>query len=247
MSEFFKSFTEWMQKRATTSIIGTYAAFWAAYHWQVFYTTMFVSEDRVYEKFHLLKNEYIHTYFLGLHWNQLETYRGFLIPAAMTFIFIWILPPYIFIPSFKAERKYKLDRRRIVIKGDIEMERERAKLAAENTKTLVEEKKAAVIEREIEEIDPNKLNDLEYEKFMEANDASEVLDHIKTILYERYNGRLNSYAGRGGATVRPPEDPDAIAKAHANGLIEVATPENDPNQTVIKLTEKGKYFLKKYA
>lgn len=242
MSEFFKSFTEWMQKRATTSIIGTYAVFWAAYHWQVIYTTMFVSENKVYEKFHLLKNEYISTYFLGFHWDRLETYLAYLVPALLTFVFIWVLPTYLFIPSFKVERKYKLDRRRIVIKGDIEMEKERAKLVEENTKVLVAEKEAAVIEKEIEEIDPNKLNDAEYEKFMEATDASDTLDHIKTILYGMYNGRLSSYTS-GTRTVRPPEDPDAIAKAHANGLIEITT---DPTQTTIRLTEKGKYFLKKY-
>lgn len=246
MNEFFKSFTEWMQKRATTSIIGTYAAFWAAYHWQVLYTTLFVSEEKVYEKFGLLKNEYLDKHFLEFRVDDFDSYWAYILPAILTVIFIWVLPKYVFIPSFKEERKYKLERRKIVIKGDIEMEKERARLAQQNTKVLAAEKKAAEIEKEIEEIDPNKLNDAEYERFMEANDAAEVLDHIKTILYGGFNGRITRYHD-GQRWIQPPEEPDAIARAHANDLIELISFDNAPNQTAIKLTEKGKYFLKKYV
>lgn len=65
MGEITSTIAEVIRNRATSTTLVTYSFFWLGWHWQGVYTTLFTSENKIYEKFGLLKNEYINHYFLG--------------------------------------------------------------------------------------------------------------------------------------------------------------------------------------
>jgi hypothetical protein len=241
MSEFFKSLFESMHRRATTAVVGTYATFWALFHWQVFYVMLFVDENKIYEKYGYLKNEYINIYFLNPRYSDVYYYLGFLLPALLTWLYIWKLPRWLFMPSFKEERRYKFEKQIFLLEEEKQLETKRTQLAVQSVKTLEEEKKVVKAEKEIIKLDPTKILDREYREFIVKTYARETLQEIKNTVYAHY-GFLGQYTNpSSGYDGVNHTNPDYIAMAHTNGLIEF----NNKN-TQINLTEKGRYFLSKF-
>jgi hypothetical protein len=238
MSEFFKSLLEAMHRRTATSIIGTYFTFWALFHWQVFYVTLFVSQQIIFTKFGMMKNEYINHYFLGIRLDQLSYYFDFLAPVLLTWLYIWKLPDWLFIRSFKVERRHKLDKRIVLIEGETELEKKRLELASQNTKTLVEEKKAVAVEQEIIKIDPTKGLDKEYEQYIKRPYGKGSLIEIKDTVYKHF-GFIGDYQNPSNGRFEVNHvNSNYIAMAHTNGLIKF-----NKDNTQITLTDKGLHFL----
>ncbi|HEY8993005.1 MAG TPA: hypothetical protein VIM37_04140 [Candidatus Microsaccharimonas sp.] len=238
MNEFFSSLLEHMHRRATTSIIATYVFFWATYHWQGIYTTFFVGQDQIFAKFGLLKNEYVNKYFFG-NVNDPSYYLGILIPGILTWLFIWVLPTVLFIPAFKQERAYKLNRRKIVLAGDRHFEEEKEKFALQATKTIEAQIEQKTAEQEIVALDPDMQRQQQFEEFISKPNGSYSLDAIIEAIYKSA-GHMTRYI-RDGSWAGKDVDPDALALAHSNELVEI-----DADGDKISLTEKGKYFISRY-
>ena len=64
---------EYVRKRAVSTILVSYTVFWAIFHWQGIYATIFVDQNVIYKRYGLLKNEYVNKYFFGLDWSNILT------------------------------------------------------------------------------------------------------------------------------------------------------------------------------
>ena len=241
MSEFFKSFAEWLEKRSTTSIISTFGIFWIIVHWQVMYVTLFVSEQRVFEKFGLLKNEYVNKYFLQINgWDDLSYYVNFALPFILTFLFIWVLPNLLFLRAFAEERDFKVKKRLRVIDDTIEIEQHKLNLAKQSTETRKEDKKAVLAEKDIEKLDPQKANEEAFDAFSQSSFFRGTMQAVTAAIYEHF-GNISSYEDSNGNWIQYSMDRAALARAHSNGIVNF-----DKARESIELTEKGRYFVSRF-
>lgn len=238
MNEFFSSIGEHLNKRVTTALLGTYTAFWLVLHWQAVYTTIFVSEQRIFDKFGMLKNEYVHEYFLSPRYDDPTYYLGFLVPALLTWLYIWILPQHLFTLAYSKEQSYKFNKRKIRVQQEIDFENTRARLAKATTKTLVEEVKASKVEKQIESIDPEKALGREFDNFMNISGSSTVLGDIADSVYKHF-GHTTAYSHpANGSWIQHSMKSSSLAQAHSHGLIDY-----NGKDGMITLTDKGKYFI----
>ena len=224
---------EYVRKRAVSTILVSYTVFWAIFHWQGIYVTIFVSQDIVYGKYGLLKNEYVNKYFFGLDWSNsltiynLEIILGWIIPAGLAYFYIWWLPRLVINPAYKREIIYKEQRRVEKIKSEKRIQDEERKLiekqtAAEEARIELADKKAEI----------SAAGERDYKDFITNDKAVSSFDKLLRIVYNRNSiGQTESVAKI---------DPDSLMVVEAFDLID-ATRSNS-----IRLTDKGKYFARRY-
>lgn len=159
MDQFWKSCAEAVTKRTNTGLLGTYAFFWVAYHWQGFYTTFFVPSDLIYRKYGLLKNEYVFKNFFGsklshprIIWFHTpfpnpHVLWGILFPMLLTYLYIWWLPKLVLIHAFKSEQEHKFEKKKIRL--GLEQELVRFERQITKQKSEVIEKKSDNLDAEI--------------------------------------------------------------------------------------------------
>lgn len=148
MDQFWKSCAEAITKRTSTATLGTFTFFWAAYHWQGFYATLFVPSSLIYQKYGLLKNEYVFKYFFGdklLHpkifWFHIyvpspHVLWGILFPAFLTYLYIWWLPKLVLIHAFRSEQEHKLEKKKIRLRLDRELVEYEMQTASQRSETI---------------------------------------------------------------------------------------------------------------
>jgi hypothetical protein len=240
MDKFLDSISEYYKGRVTSIFIGSLMAFWAAWHWQVFITLFFVSEDAIYKQHHLLKNEYINHYFLGVEQGLIPYSLGYIVPLILTLIYIWVLPKWVFLLSYKAEIQHKTDRK-------IERAKEERRLDKQlNTLQMDEIKEEVSVANEVkvlEKISPARAKAQSYEtdfkRFIRNETNVDSLGVIHSTIYKHY-GNIGEYTTPGGDWSRNDVSSDLIARADLNGLV------NLEGGGKVSLTEKGKYFLRQY-
>lgn len=236
---------EYVRKRAVSTILVSYTVFWAIFHWQGIYTTIFVNQDIIYGKYGLLKNEYVNKYFFGFNWSNiltihnLEILLGWIIPAALAYFYVWWLPKFVINPSYKKESIYKEQRKIEKIRSEKRIQDEEKKLiekqtAAEEAKIELANKKAETSKK-----DPTTAWRDQYNReFIINSEDVSSLDSLLNRVY-KYGGRIESRNIRGERTSGM--SPDELLRVDMLGL---ATIEDD-NKSV-RLTDKGKYFTKLY-
>lgn len=235
---------EYVRKRAASTILVSYTVFWAIFHWQGIYTTIFVNQDIIYGKYGLLKNEYVNKYFFGFDWSNilaihnLEILQGWAIPAVLAYFYIWWLPKFVINPAYKREINYKKDRELEKLKADKKRQDEERKLIEKQTAT--EEAKIELADKKAEasEKDPYMDWRQQYDQFIIDRKAVKSLDSL-----------LNRVYGNDGAIYDYDFDGNVEGGMSANELLQVdswglATINNSNGS--IKLTDKGRYFTRLY-
>ena len=224
---------EYARKRAVSTILVSYTVFWAIFHWQGIYVTIFVNQDIIYGKYGLLKNEYVNKYFFGFDWSNiltihnLEILLGWIIPVVLAYLYIWWMPKLIINPAYKKEINYKEQRRVEKIKSEKRIQDEEKKLIEKQTAT--EEAKIELADKKAEA--PAGW-ERDYQDFITNYKAVSSFDELLRIVYNRNSiGQTESVAKI---------DPDSLMIVEAFDLID-ATESNR-----IRLTEKGKYFARRY-
>jgi len=86
MGDITGAIAEAIRNRAASTALVSYSFFWFAWHWEGITALLFTSEDRIYQKFGLLKNEYLRQYFFG--WHTWQSLRGLLGPLLLTTFYI---------------------------------------------------------------------------------------------------------------------------------------------------------------
>lgn len=224
---------EYARKRAVSTILVAYTVFWAIFHWQGIYVTIFVGQDVIYKQYGLLKNEYVNKYFFGFDLSNicavhnLEILLGWVIPAVIAYFYIWWLPKFVINPAYKKEINYKEQRRVEKIKSEKRIQDEEKKLIEKQTAT--EEAKIELADKKAEA--PAGW-ERDYQDFITNYKAVSSFDELLRIVYNRNSiGQTESVAKI---------DPDSLMIVEAFDLIDAT----ECNR--IRLTDKGKYFARRY-
>lgn len=234
--EMLKSFKEILKKRMANPIYGTFIISWSIFHWNFVYSLFFLDQKLVLDSTGLLKNEYLICKFFNI--SDPSFYICLALPFVFTYLVIWKFPKWFFLPAVRKEEEYECEKQKIRLKAKREIEEEKIKLESDKTK-LVEQEKAkieTIIEttkkkEEAEKIDPTLLWDEEYIEFK------------KNVLYKDFGEIIGTiYGGHGYVSRLINAGLGAIVGyCHALNLIEYYDDQNK-----IELTEKGKFFTKKY-
>ncbi len=224
---------EYARKRAVSTILVSYTVFWAIFHWQGIYVTIFVNQDIIYGKYGLLKNEYVNKYFFRFDWSNiltihnLEILLGWIVPVVLAYLYIWWMPKLIINPAYKKETVYKEQRRVEKIKSEKRIQDEEKKLIEKQTAT--EEAKIELADKKAE-VPAGWERD--YQDFIANEKAVLSFDELLRIVYNRDSIGVTESVAKMKS--------DSLMIVEAFDLID-ATESNR-----IRLTDKGKYFARRY-
>lgn len=238
MSEIIDSIKEAIKKRMVTPVYGTFITFWAIFHWRALYSTFFMSEDYIFKATGLLRDQYI----ANLFWNSEKIFTSLLnwiAPLILTWVTIWFAPKYILIPAFKKEEEYRIEKIKTRLESQEKITQEETKLTKKETEKLKAVERKITKEEQIKSKDPRTMWNEEYEKFKGTNNFNSFYLIIESLY--KHGGRVEWYTPGSSYGTSVPRD--LLAYAHSNELIELDVDKN--NNTVIKLTEKGKFFIAK--
>lgn len=231
--------TEFLKRRANSTFLVSYTVFWMMYHWEGFVVIFTVSQEYIMSQYGILKNEYLAKYFFGL--MQLEDWSwgifawkilGFIMPAALAFIYVWWLPKWILNPCYKKEIYYKIERK--IIKN-----KEEKRLNESETKKVESEIELSQKQEEAQSLNPEEAWQTELDDFLSTNSPLwlDTLSQLKEVIY--YNsGSLRNSNGRSIMTS------DELMLCDTNGLIKINVDAQGRNIGRISLTDKGKFFLR---
>ncbi len=224
---------EYARKRTVSTILVSYTVFWAIFHWQGIYVTIFVNQDIIYGKYGLLKNEYVNKYFFRFDWSNiltihnLEILLGWIVPVVLAYLYIWWMPKLIINPAYKKETVYKEQRRVEKIKSEKRIQDEEKKLIEKQTAT--EEAKIELADKKAE-VPAGWERD--YQDFIANEKAVLSFDELLRIVYNRDSIGVTESVAKMKS--------DSLMIVEAFDLID-ATESNR-----IRLTDKGKYFARRY-
>ncbi len=238
MSDIYASIAEAVRKRTASATLGTYLFFWLSSHWQGIVAVLFVSEDNIFNKYHLLKSEYLNDgNFFGYHstlWGFIDPsfIWSYIWPAIATFLFIWVLPGRILIHFYRQEQRFKNQKRRVRYEEEIAIDNIKERASKKSEAVLEAEIKLADVKRKAEKNDPEILWKNEFEKMIENKRAGTLQDIIECI-----------YEHRGFIEVGQEYEDDyyqlktgSLVYADTHELVEIAS-------NNMKLTAKGRFIV----
>lgn len=229
-SELTESTQVMIEERLSSPFYGFFALSWFIINWDFVYSVFFIDQAKIYEKFGLLRNEYIFQHILpSLHGK--EWFLHFLIePFLLTFLFFWIAP-YITRPFYK---KY-IDNQKQLKKIELLANK---MVVIEKTELIKAEVQEAEAMKVAEDVSPEIIWQREFDKFRKTLYFSGFRE-IRDCIY-KYGGKV---LVRGEYPYSEPEfqiNTDLLAYVDSNNLI------NTRGDT-ISLTDKGKYFMKQFS
>lgn len=232
MIEVLKSY---LRDKTRSSFILYYAVFWVSYHWQAVGVLFFVNESMIYDKFGMLKNEYIYKYFFDLNglpnnaWHIAWIVFGYTAPFVLAILAIWVLP-FITNKAYKKELKDRIDRRVSKIEAEARVEDAKRKSIEKQTRTVEAEgnlaKKQASLSRDSPEIQWKK----EFEDLSLSIDVGAFFERVKECVYG-HGGLIRSATGSIYIDANDLQVLDIYGLATSNGRI-------------ISLTDKGRFFMR---
>jgi hypothetical protein len=241
MGEIWSAIAEAIRNRATSTTLVTYSFFWLAWHWQGVFTALFVSEEKILEKHYLLKNEYVNQYFFG--WQGWDTVIGLAVPLGLTIFFLWPLQKFVLIYAYKIEQQNKVARKKVKLEQEREVENYKTLLLNKESKTInaqakkvAAEAKLSTTKKKAAKTDPTIVWDEDYREFKTSRFFRDFR-RIRDAVYE-HNGYYNFNNGDG---TRFELSSDLMAFVDTEGLVKI-----NPDGRRIYLSEKGKYFVKRY-
>lgn len=225
------------QAKMHSPLFGVFILSWAAVHWQSIYVAFFVSEDLIFKKYGVLRNEYITERFLNFH--HLSFYIGWIAPIVITVLVIWVVPDRIGIHAFKADEKYKTKKKRFVIQEAARLEVERKKLEKASTSRLKATTERAKSRKKLAKVDPAAAWDEEFKLFQKSPLYGSFQEVINSVY--KFGGRIRpSYATDQWQGI--PQD--MLVFADTSGLVHIDTAGASRK---IALTDKGKHFVSLYS
>lgn len=225
---FVKTVTDYLKEKSSSTILLSFIVFYVLCNCRWIFSSLFVDQALIVDKYNLLKGEYIYEYFIELHPDSFWFYFCSLMPFLLTYLYIWWVPKFVINPAFKRQLKYKNERRCILLTEENKISVLRSELLKNesiNTDAMIklEDKK-----NKLNEKNPDVLLKDEYDLFKNNKEWIFALLTLQDVVYKNY-GDISS------------RDPKIIMLLDVNGLTVL---EDDIHGT-ISITEKGKFFLKK--
>jgi hypothetical protein len=233
MNEAITSLIKAFKDRVANHLLGTFLFFWATCHWQFFVVLFFVSEDKIWESTHKLKNDFLNS--LLFNYQDLGSWANWVLPIFLTWLFIWVLPKWPMIQAYKEECEYKAAKRRIKIASEKQLEISETELQKQKEKkfdSIIETMKKEVA---VKVQDPTFGWEEEYGVFKKTSFFKNFSLVVESV-YSR-NGNVTVYEYSDEVFAIPE---NLLAYCHTSGLVNL-------QKGIITLTEKGKYFVKRFT
>lgn len=235
--EISYAIAEAIKKRTASTALGTYLFFWITYHWQGVYTTIFTSQDIIYSKFGLLKNEYVNKYFFGL---DNSTFLGLVIPLLLTILFIWPIPKYILIRAYELEQKHKTQRRKIKFNEDKIIQELDIEKVTQETAAVSAATKLSKTKKNAENVDPAIIWHKEYEEARYSKHWKELTLLIESVY--GHSGKIKDDFDNYREKWRFEIPNSLLVYADTNNIITL-----NSSKDKIDFTDKGKFFVKQLS
>lgn len=226
---FLKTIADYLKEKASSTIVFSYVVFYILCNCRWIFASLFTDQNLIFEKYHLLKNEYIYQYFPELHPDNPLFWFCNLLPFLLTYLYIWWAPRIIHNPAYKKQLQYKNERRSFKLKEEtklLSLEKNVIKTEASNTDALIELENK---KDELKEKNPEQLLDEEYNQFKSNSNWAIALNELCDIVYKNY-GNITQDAY-----------PELLMLLDVNGLTEPG----GLNGELIEITDKGKEFLRR--
>ncbi|MBQ6461187.1 hypothetical protein IJJ36_02000 [Candidatus Saccharibacteria bacterium] len=225
-----KELFEYLNKKASSTLIFVFIVFWIICHSQGFATMFFTDQNLIYQKYGMLKNEYLNQYFFG-NICDYDFWVRTLLPFFLTWFYIWIMPKLIINRAYKKQINDKIDREIIKEEAQQKLIKEQKETTKEEIAIKKEQVKLAEENKKLEDKTPEKVWKKEYEEFTKKENYGSVLSQLKNVIY-----------GHQGY-IRPDRiTSENLMSCDTNGLINI-----NGNTSTCSITDKGKYFLKQFA
>lgn len=223
-----------LKNRVANPVYGTFAIAWVALHWEFVFSIFLLDQDLIRKQTGMLKNEYLVSRFF----DPCEWYFWFswMAPFLITWLVIWKLPGWIFLPAFREEERFLFERRKIRLthQKDLEiLEKEAAQKSVERLEVVAEK---AEKEKEIVNIDPTIGWENDYRDFLGTRYSEQFPLLIESIYnHDGYTAWGTQSMGDVSLSL------ELLAYAHSNGLV------TRLGSSQIDLTAKGTFFVKRYS
>lgn len=227
MKEIFTSIADVIKNRLTNSVYGTFFVCWIVFHWNFLYTLFALDSIIILEKTGLLKNDYLLLYYFDI--SNWHFWFSWIMPILFTYLIIKWFPKWFLVSAYNCEEKYKTEKKRIKIIEAKIIKTEEANLQFQTAREVEAVAKQKEAEKTIKETDPETEWEKEFLSFKNSRFFSQFKNIIKCIYENRgYLRQVNIST-------------DILVYCDSNNLINI-----DKSLNSINLTEKGKFFVKRY-
>lgn len=227
-----KELFEYLNKKASSTLIIVFIVFWIVCHSQGFATMLFTDQDLIFQKYGMLKNEYLNQYFFG-NICDIDFWIRALLPLFLTWFYIWIMPKLIINRAYKKQINDKVDREIIKEEAQQKLIKEQKETAKEEVAATKEQVKLVRENKKLENETPEKIWNKEYEEFTKISDHGQILAQLQNAIYQ-HRGFIRSNYGDIYVTS------EALMICDTNNLITISG-------NTCSITDKGRYFLKRFS
>lgn len=226
-NEFISSTQMALEERITSPFYGYFFVSWFLWNWQLFYVAFFLDQRNVFEKTGLLRNEYLISLFPDSYSFELLLHF-FIGPLVLTVLFFWLFPygtRLFFRKSIKNQKALRV----IELQESQQETREEKSLVKAETALIKEKIEKAKEEKKAKDETPEVLWEEEFENLFvnnrfEFSKLEKLQNYAYTTMYLA-DSQIKE-----------------ISFFHIAGLFEFAD-----NKAKIILTNKGKFFLKRFV
>lgn len=247
MEELIKSLTEWFKEKLSSPLYSVFIFAFISWNWKTFYILFFENLEQ-FKVTHLeYAKEFSRIYFqIPYHGNFIDIllhplnwfiaiFFIFTIPAIVAYLFIWQLPKISNLAhtthlNYEFKRKLEFHRQNTIFQG---------KIADEKEKEVTAITRQVIAKKEItNQLTQEEKWEIEYEKFKKNSLFFSFSSILKSIYNEE--GRITIIQNSKWVRII---GANILAIADSLDLISISKRDN---YEYVELTEKGKYFSKKY-
>ncbi len=225
-----KELFEYLNKKASSTIIFVFAVFWVMCHFQGFTAMIFTDQDLIFQKYGLLKNEYLQKYFF-VNFCDLCFWIRNVLPFFLTWFYIWIMPKIVINRAYERQINYKVDRAIIKEQAQQRLIKERNETTKEEISSKKEQIRLAEENKKLE----NRTEEIwnrEYNEFIKIPNYDDILSKLRYVIYERQGAIVDGYGANNIAS-------EYLMVFDTNDLITI-------NGKICSITDKGKFFLTQF-
>lgn len=234
MENIINSLKENLKDRISSPFYGAFIISWLIWNWKIWYITFFIDSDLLLATQSILKIDYIKNIYESWIYASLYTV---ILPLFSSYLIIFWLPKMTHM-FYEKYLEYENQNNITKLKKEKEFLKEKAAKLEEEKNVLQKEGEVKIIRKEAQF--QEEIWDKEYQNFKESKHF-QYFGQLKSSLYE-HGGHTWIWVNNNKRNIIPT---DLKAYLNANEIIEFGKDEN--HYEVVLLTEKGKYFMKKYT
>ena len=239
MKSLYDFYELYLAGKAKSRVYSLFLGWLTIFHLPIIFSAVFVDQQLIYQKYNLLKGEYISEKFLDFDSISFWAYEliSVLLAVLITWLTIWILPKSLFKIAYNREIEDEYSRKLAKLTKENELENARKNLA--ETQYEVVEKEIEVIKKQEEvETEERKNWNREYASFKKTEHFKTMYTLMKAVYEEGGDLRLKSGSGYPTRNLMLPTK--SLAYFDTKGIVTI------PEFGKIELTQKGKYFLDRF-